>query len=117
MANQAGNARKFWIVGGAVAVGGVAAMIALDYPPSAEDTSGTIVPAKRFRADGGGTTLIGDSTAIQGGNVAANGTDAAINASADAALNAGVNAAGAKSSEAALNAAGAKSAADAASQN
>ena len=60
MANSAGNARKFWIAGGAIAVIGVVGMIALDYPPGMQDTAGTIVPAKRFRADGGGSTILGD---------------------------------------------------------
>ena len=59
MANQAGKARQFWIVGGAAAVIGVVSMIALDYPPGLQDTAGTIVPAKRFRADGGGTSILG----------------------------------------------------------
>ena len=87
MANQ-GNARKFWVAGGALAVIGVVGMIALDYPPASEEASGTIVPAKRFRADGGGATIIGDSTATQSGvNIAngANAADAANRGAADAA--------------------------------
>ncbi len=79
------NARKFWIAGGAVAVIGVVGMIAADYPPGLMDTAGTIVPAKRFRADGGGSTILGDSSANSSGVAATNA--AGVNA-------AGVNAAG-----------------------
>jgi hypothetical protein len=79
MANQ-GNSRKFWVAGGALAVIGVVGMIALDYPPASEDASGTIVPAKRFRADGGGATILGDSTATQSGVNIANGVNGAAGA-------------------------------------
>src|SRR6476659_8306370 len=51
------DSRKFWIAGGVVAVIGVVGMITFDYPPGLMDTAGTIVPAKRFRADGGGSTI------------------------------------------------------------
>jgi hypothetical protein len=98
MATQAGNARKFWIAGGALAVIGVVGMIAIDYPPGTQDTAGTIVPAKRFRADGGGASILGDSTATQQGVNVASGVnsaaaDAARNASFDAARDASADAA------------------------
>src|SRR6478672_9897202 len=57
------SSRKFWIAGGVVAVIGVVGMITFDYPPGLMDTAGTIVPAKRFRADAGGSTILGDSAA------------------------------------------------------
>ena len=59
--------RKFWIAGGALAVVGVVGMIAPRLSAGRRRASGTIVPAKRFRADGGGATIIGDSTATQTG--------------------------------------------------
>ena len=79
MANQAGNARKFWIAGGALAVIGVVGMIAVDYPPGLQDTAGTIVPAKRFRADGGGTSQLGDSNAAAGNAAGLNSAGVAAN--------------------------------------
>lgn len=92
MANQ-GNSRKFWVAGGALAVIGVVGMIALDYPPASEDASGTIVPAKRFRADGGGATIIGDSTATQSGVNIASGVSGAAGAAQGAAQGAASGAA------------------------
>src|SRR6476619_5581992 len=62
MASQS-SSRKFWIAGGVVAVIGVVGMITFDYPPGLMDTAGTIVPAKRFRADAGGSTILGASAA------------------------------------------------------
>ena len=107
------NARKFWIAGGAVAVIGVVGMIATDYPPGLMDTAGTIVPAKRFRADGGGSTILGDSSANSSGVVttAAGVSSAGINS---AGINsAGVTSAGVTSAgvtSAGINAAGINSA-------
>ena len=91
MATQA-STKKILAIGGMVAVIGVVGMIALDYPPAGDDAAGTIVPAKRFRADGGGTTIIGDSTAKQTGTNGANGLNAGQNAGANAGANAGLNA-------------------------
>ena len=89
MASQA-STKKYLAIGGMVAVIGVVGMIALDYPPAGDDAAGTIVPAKRFRADGGGTTIIGDSAATQTGTNIANGVNAGQNAGANN-LNAGAN--------------------------
>ncbi len=89
MASQT-STKKYLAIGGMVAVIGVVGMIALDYPPAGDDAAGTIVPAKRFRADGGGTTIIGDSAATQTGTNIANGANAGQNAGANN-LNAGAN--------------------------
>jgi len=67
MANQATGIRKVLVSGGIVAVAAVVGMVVFDYPPATEDAAGTIVPAKRFRADGAGTSIVGDSTATQSG--------------------------------------------------
>ena len=95
MASQT-STKKYLAIGGMVAVIGVVGMIALDYPPAGDDAAGTIVPAKRFRADGGGTTIIGDSTATQAGTSVANGANAGAtlrNAASAAKLRAPANAA------------------------
>ena len=78
MASQA-STKKYFAIGGMVAVIGVVGMIALDYPPAGDDAAGTIVPAKRFRADGGGTTIVGDSAATQTGTNIADGVNAGAN--------------------------------------
>ena len=78
MASQA-STKKILAIGGMVAVIGVVGMIALDYPPAGDDAAGTIVPAKRFRADGGGTTIVGDSAATQTGTNIADGVNAGAN--------------------------------------
>ena len=67
MANQATGIRKVLVSGGIVAVAAVVGMVVFDYPPATEDAAGTIVPAKRFRADGAGTSIVGDSAATQSG--------------------------------------------------
>jgi hypothetical protein len=67
MANQATGIRKVLVSGGIVAVAAVVGMVVFDYPPATEDAAGTIVPAKRFRADGAGTSIVGDSNATQSG--------------------------------------------------
>ena len=71
MASQT-STKKYLAIGGMVAVIGVVGMIPFDYPP-AGDMPQARRPAKRFRADGGGTTIIGDSAATQTGTNIANG--------------------------------------------
>ena len=52
-ATPAGN--RIWLLAGLLAVVAVAGYFSLNYPPSSEDTAGTIVPAKRYHAgDAGG---------------------------------------------------------------
>ena len=65
-AGRAGN--RIWLLGGLLAVVAVAGYFSLNYPPSGEDTAGTIMPAKRFHADdaGGaaGSAPAGDASGI-----------------------------------------------------
>ena len=67
-ASPAGS-RKIWILGGLLAVVAVAGYFSLNYPPAGEDAAGTIVPAKRYRADdaGGGARRRARSAGNQSG--------------------------------------------------
>ena len=80
MSNSVQGLGKFLIGGGVVAVAALVSIAVFDYPPATDDAAGTIVPAKRFRADGGGTTIIGDSAATQSGIVTDRDTTDAANA-------------------------------------
>ena len=86
MSNSIQGLGKFLIGGGVVAVAALVSIAVFDYPPATDDAAGTIVPAKRFRADGGGTTIIGDSAATQSGIV----TDRASTDAANAAMADGI---------------------------
>ena len=80
MSNSVQGLGKFLIGGGVVAVAALVSIAVFDYPPATDDAAGTIVPAKRFRADGGGTTIIGDSAATQSGIVTDRASTDAANA-------------------------------------
>jgi len=80
MSNSVQGLGKFLIGGGVVAVAALVSIAVFDYPPATDDAAGTIVPAKRFRADGGGTTIIGDSAATKSGIVTDRASTDAANA-------------------------------------
>ena len=77
---------KAAMIGGLFAVVGVVGYVALQYPPLAEETAGTIVPAKRFVGAGAGgansalptgdqsgmISTVGDTGAGSGGNAGGN---------------------------------------------
>ena len=57
--------KKKWILGGGVVVAlALVGIVVLDYPPASDDAAGTIVPAKRFRADGAGTAAMADQSNV-----------------------------------------------------
>jgi hypothetical protein len=84
------SGRKIWIAAGLVAGVVAVGLVALDYPPSPEGASGTIVPAKRFRADEAGVPTVaapmGDATQSSA-SASMMADDIGANAAADSALN------------------------------
>src|SRR5688572_18365675 len=65
-AKRAGN--RIWLLAGLLAVVATAGYFSLSYPPSSEDTAGTIMPATRYQADdaggAGGATVGADKSGI-----------------------------------------------------
>jgi len=118
-----GSKRKIWI-GGAIAAAAVVLVVSsgIDFPPGSKDTSGTIVPATRYKAPqntaedvklgapGSAQTtapLAGDAAGNAAGNAATNASGNAVsNAAGNASGNAVTNAAGNASGNAVTNAAG-----------
>ncbi len=64
--NAGPGSNRIWLLAGLLAVVAVGGYFSLNYPPSSEDTAGTIVPAKRYQAaDAGGAaggTATGDAS-------------------------------------------------------
>src|SRR5262245_44282549 len=54
MSTMKAGSRKAVMIGGFLAAAGLVGYFASQYPPSPEETAGTIVPAKRFVAPGAG---------------------------------------------------------------
>jgi len=97
MASQiSSGSKKNWILGGGIAAAiALVGLVALDYPPAQDDAAGTIVPAKRFRADEAGGSVTAGTAAATQSSVDGNGAAAnagVANAASNAAFNAGQNA-------------------------
>jgi hypothetical protein len=60
---MAEKGKKIGMIIGLVAVAGVVGYVATSYPPSSDETSGTIAPVERYRADQDGGTINGGGDA------------------------------------------------------